>query len=157
MARTLDNIKKRHYRMLHRTPEAYVEPADAAAFATFLATFTELGYCRDKTLKSTIEPGEKEALDTGKKLTQGLNGKLEGVLLQTDVADYTAVELIEDIEQDILFYSEISGMCIFFPYAILTFKEAVSSGETENIPFEYEAEDLANKAAFRARFQEPLV
>lgn len=157
MARTLDNIKKRHYRMLHRTPDTFSIPADAAAFATFLATFTELGYCRDKTLKSTIEPGEKEALDTGKKLTQGLNGKLEGILLQSEVADYTAVEVIEDIEQDTLFYSEISRMCIFFPNAILTFKEAVSSGETENIPFEYEAEDLANKATFRTRFDEPLV
>lgn len=155
MARTLTSIKKRHYRILHRTPEAYTQPADAAAFATFFGTFTELGYARDKTIKLTLEPSEQEALDTGKKKHMGWNGHFEGTLLQSEIADYTAVEAIENIEQDIFVYSEVTGMCIFLPNAILVFNEAVSSGDTEVIPFVYDAEDLATKAAFRDRFQEP--
>ena len=136
MARTLANILKRHYRVLFRTPATFSQPADAATF-------------------STIEPSEQEALDTGKKKFMGWNGHLEGILLQSEVADYTAVEAIENTEQDILFYSEVTGMCIFFPNAILVFKEAISSGETETIPFEYDAEDLSTKSAFRTRFAEP--
>ena len=157
MARTLANIQKRHYRVLHRAAAAYTEPADAAAFATFLATFTELGYCRDKTIKSTIESSEQEVLDTGKKKHMGWNGHLEGVLLQSEDGDYTAYETIENVEQDIFLYSEVTGMCIFYPEAILVFKEAISSGDVETIPFEYDAEDLATKATFRSRFEEPLV
>jgi hypothetical protein len=140
---------------MHRTPTAYTQPTTAAEFTTFLATFTELGYCRDKTLKMPIEPAEQEVLDDGKKKHMGFNGHLEGVLLQSAVADYTAYEAIENIEQDIFIYSEVSEMCIFLPNAILVFKEAVSSGDTETIPFEYDAENLATKAAFRDRFAEP--
>jgi len=155
MARTLANIEKRHYRVMHRTPAAYTQPADAAAFATFLATLTELGYCRDKTIKLTLEPSEQEVLDDGKKKHMGWNGHIEGVLLQSKTADYTAYEAIENIEQDIFLYSEVTGACIFLPEAILVFKEAVSSGDVETVPFEYDAEDLATKAAFRDRFDEP--
>lgn len=154
-ARATANIEKRHYRVMHRTPAAYTQPADAAAFTTFLATLSELGYCRDKTIKLTMEPSEQEVLDTGKKLHMGWNGHLEGVLLQTLEADYDAYEAIENIEQDIFLYSEVTGQCIFLPEAILVFKEAVSSGDVESIPFEYDAEDLATKATFRDRFEEP--
>lgn len=155
MARTLSNIEKRHYRVMHRTPAAYTRPTDAAGFATFLATFTELGYCRDKTIKLTLEPSEQETLDTGKKKHMGWNGHLEGILLQSAAADYTAYETIENTEQDVLIYSEVSQMVIFVPNAILIFKEAVSSGDVETVPFEYDAEDLATKDAFRDRFAEP--
>lgn len=155
MARTLANVLKRHYRVLHRAAAAYTQPADAAAFTTFLATFTELGYCRDKTIKLTIEPAEQEVLDDGKKKHMGFNGHIEGVLLQSAEGDYTAYEAIENVEQDILIYSEVSEMCIFLPEALLVFKEAVSSGDTETVPFEYDAENLATKAAFRDRFAEP--
>ena len=157
MARTLANIEKRHYRVLHRTPAAYTQPASAAAFTTFLATFTEIGYCRDKTIKLTLESAEQEVLDDGKKKHMGWNGHIEGVLLQTLEADYDAYEAIENIEQDIFIYSEVTGQCIFLPEAILVFNEAVTSGEVETVPFSYDAEDLATKAAFRDRFEEPTV
>src|SRR3972149_7181934 len=155
MARTLANILKRHYRVLHRAPAAYTRPSSAALFTTFLATLTELGYCRDKTIKLTIESTEQEVLDDGKKKHMGFNGHLEGILLQSEAADYTAFEAIENIAQDIFIYSEVTGMCIFLPEAILAFSEAVSSGEVETVPFVYDAENLATKAAFRDRFEEP--
>jgi len=156
MDRDLTKILKRHYRVLHRTPEAYTQPPDAATFATFLATFTELGYCRDKTIKLTMVSTEEEPLDDGKKKHMGWNGHIEGILLQSAAEDFTAYEAIENIEQDLFFYSEVSGMCIFLPNAILIFNESVSSGDTETVPFEYDAENLATKAAFRDRFEEPL-
>lgn len=155
MARTLSNIKKRHYRILHRTPESFSIPADAAAFSTFLATFTELGYCEDKTLESNIKPAEKISLDDGSKLAQGFNGDLKGTLLQSAVADYTAVETIEDTAQDILLYAEDTGTCIFYPEAKLSFEESVKSGEVEKIPFSCEKENFASKSDFRTRFDEP--
>lgn len=161
MSRTLANIQKRHYRILHRTPAAFDSPVDptgtAANFATWLASFTELGYCRDKTLKMTIEPSEPEVLDTGKELQMGFNGHLEGILLQSEEADYTAVEAIENVEQDILLYSEVTGMCNWLGDALLIFKESLSSGDTEVVPFEYNANDLSTKAAFRTKFEEPVV
>ena len=155
MARTLANILKRHYRVMHRAPASYTRPSDAATFATFLGTLTELGYCRDKTIKLTMEPTEQEPLDDGKKKHMGWNGHIEGILLQSAAEDFTAYEAIENIEQDIFIYSEVSEMCIFLPNAILIFKESVSSGDTETVPFEYDAENLATKAAFRDRFAEP--
>ena len=154
--RDLASIKKRHYRLMHRTPEAYTQPTDAATFATFLATMSELGYCRDKTLKLTFEPSEEEVLDTGKKKFMGWNGRLEGTLIETEAANYTYYEAIENAEEDLFLYSEVSEMCIFFANGILVFGENLVSGETENIPFYYEASDLATKAAFRDRFAEPL-
>lgn len=153
--RDLANIDKRHYKLMHRVPAAYTQPTDAAGFATFLATFSELGYCRDKTLKLTFEPSEEEVIDTGKKKFMGWNARLEGVLLDTEPANYTYIEAIENVEQDLFLYSEISEVCIFFANGILVFAENLTSGEVENIPFYYEAQDLATKAAFRDRFAEP--
>jgi hypothetical protein len=159
MARTLANIQKRHYRVMHRAPAAFDSPVDpttsAANFATWLASFTELGYCRDKTIKMTIESSEPEVLDTGKEKQMGYNGHLEGILLQSETGDYTAYETIENVEQDILLYSEVTGMCNWLGAAILIFKESLSSGEVEVVPFEYNANDLATKEAFRTKFEEP--
>ena len=154
MSRTLANIKKHHYRVLHRTPAALTIPSSASAFTTFLSTFTELGYCRDKTTQSNVEHAEAEVLDDGKEKKMGFNGHLEGILLQAEVADYTAYEAIEGVAQDVLLYSETTLKCIFYPSALLYFSEAVTSGETESVPFVYDAQNQATKAAFRTRFDE---
>lgn len=154
--RTLANIKRRHYKMLHRTAAAYTRPTTAALFATFLATFTEMGYCRDKTLKVVLTPAEKEFLDNGAELNLGFNGHIEGVLLQTQAADFTEYESLENVSQDYLFYSEVSDITIFVPTALLSFKEEMVSGEVEGIAFEWNAQNLATKLAFRDRFAEPL-
>lgn len=155
MARTTANIKKAHYRVMHRAPAAYTQPTSAAEFTTFLGTFTELGYCRDKETKVTFETAEQEVLDDGKNLFQGWNATLEGILLQTEASDYSAYEAIENVLQDIFLYDEVTGRCIFFPNALMVFAEAVVSGEIETVPFRYEATDLPTKAAFRDRFLEP--
>lgn len=157
MSRNSANVLKRHYRVMHRSPAAFSVPADAAAFATFLATFTELGYARDKTIKLTIEPSEVETLDDGTNKQMGWNGHLEGTLLQSTAADYTAYEAIENVDQDILLYSEVTLMCIFLPNALLVFLESISSGDVEAVPFTYDKTDMATKATFRTRFAEPTV
>jgi len=159
MGRDLTKIAKKHYRVMHRTPAVFssADYADLTAHTAFLATFTEMGYCRDKSIKVNIEPGEKEPVDTGKKKTIEYNGKAEWLLNQSSVADYTSYEAIEGIDQDILLLSENGLVGIFLPAAILTFKEAVTSGEIETIPCEYEAEGLAAKADFRTRYVVPVV
>lgn len=155
MARTISNIKKRHYRVLHRDPASFEVPTDQSSFDTFLGTFTELGYADGKSIESTIETAEKIDLDDGTKLPVGIKGTLKGTLLQSEVEDYTAVEAIENKKQDVLLYSEDTGMCIFYPNAILEFQEAVKSGDVEKIPFVYEAENLSSKSDFRTRFKRP--
>ena len=154
--RTLANIKRRHYRVLHRTPAAYVRPTTAGLFTTFLATFTEMGYCRDKTIKVELTPAEKENLDTGAELNMGFNGHLEFLLLQSMAADYTDYETIEGVAQDLLFFSEVGDMVIFVPNAILSFKESTVSGEIQSMQAEWNATNLGTKLAFRDRFAEPV-
>ena len=154
MARNTANIEKRRYRILHRTPAAYTQPADAAAFTTFLGTFTELGYCKDKTINLTFEKGEEAELDDGTKKLTEYNGKLEFTLLQSEVADYTNYETIENVEQDLLVYDSITKIVIFLPNALLAFLENVSSGNIEEIPASCE-KVVTSKSDFRKRFAEP--
>lgn len=159
MARTLANIEKRHYRVMHRTAAAFTSPADpessAANFATWLAAFTEIGYCRDKTIKTTIEAADKEPLDDGNEKHMGFNGHLEFLLNQSEPADYTAYEAIENVSQDVLFYSEVTGVCIWFGAVLLGFNEDITSGEVETVLGVADKKDAATKAAFRTRFAEP--
>jgi len=157
MSREVGNIKKHHYRVMHRVPASFTVPPSAAEFTTFLATFTELGYCRDKTIQSNVDDAEAEVLDDGKEKKMGFNGHLEGLLLQAEIADYTAYETIEGVKQDVLYYSETTLKCIFYPEALLYFSEAVTSGETETVPYVYNALNLPTKAAFRTRFDESEV
>lgn len=153
--RTTAEIKKPHYRVLFRTPAAFSAPGDAAAFATFLATFTEAGYAEDKTIKMNITKGDEIVLDNGNKLLQGYNGTVEALLLQTEATNYAELEAIENIEQDWLLYAEDAGRVIFFGNAIAAIEEDLTSGETEKMPLKIEKENFANKAAFRTRFAEP--
>jgi hypothetical protein len=156
MARTLASIKRRHYKVMYRPPGAYTRPTTAALFTTFLGTFMDLGYCRDKTIKLELTSAEKEALDTGAELGLGFNGHLEFDLLQTQQTDIEGYEALEGVSKDYFFYSEISQMCIFIPTAIMSFKESVVSGEVESVHAEWNATNLATKLAFRDRFAQPL-
>jgi len=155
MARTLANIVKNNYRILHRATATFDQPTSAAEWTTFLATFTELGYCRDKTIKATVGRGDQETLDDGTKKVMGYNGKLEGILLQSKAADYTAYETIEGDDLDVILVDETNLVCNFFPHAILFFEESVAGGETETVPFVYERENMASKSTFRIRFAIP--
>jgi len=156
MARTAANIKKPHYRVMHRTPDTGdVPPADNAAWITLLATFTEIGYCRDKTIKLEFTEGDEEILDDGTKLKLGYNAVLEFTLLQSMEADYTAYEAIENIAQDILIVDETLSRAIYLPNALLFFGESVLSGDIEAVPAKYEAENLSAKSDFRTRFAIP--
>ena len=156
MARTAANIKKPHYRVLHRTPDTGdVPPADLAAWTTLLATFTELGYCRDKTIKLEFSEGDEEILDDGTKKKLGYNALLEFTLLQSEASDYTAYEAIENLAQDILIADTTNNRAIYIPNALLFFGESVVSGEVEAVPAKYEADNLSAKSDFRTRFAIP--
>lgn len=160
-ARTLANIKKHHYRVLHRTPAALTSPADpessAADFATWLASFTELGYARDKTIKAPIVQGDIETLDDTNKKTMGYNLNLEATLLQSDPSDDDEYDALEGTSADLFFYSESTGKCRFYPAVILNFEEQAAGGETEATVLKCIKENASNKAAIRTIFDEPLV
>ena len=152
--RNSSNVKKRFYKVMHRTPAAFSVPGDASAFSTLLTSFSEIGFCEDKTIKITFEEGEKFILDDGSQKRVDFNGKVEFTLGQSLTADYTAYEAIENIAQDLFIYDATSGMCIFIPNALLFFGESVTSGEVERIPAIYE-KTVAAKVDFRTRFDEP--
>lgn len=155
MARSLSNIKKPHYRVLYRDPAAFTVPADLTAWGTFLGTFTELGYCEDKTIKLKGDKGDQITVDDGTKLTQGFNFSLEAKLLQTEAADFTAIGAIHGTSQDILLYAADANRAIFIPTAVPYFLEDTTSGETEAVPMTIERENLASQDDFRTRFAVP--
>jgi hypothetical protein len=155
LARTLANIKKARYKVMTRAAAAFTTPADAAAFSTLLGTFTDLGYCEDKEVKLAINKGEEITVDDGSKKLLAYSAVLEGKLLQTESADFTAVAAIEGTSQDVLLYDSVTMRCIFVPTIILYFEESFVTGEVQNIPFKGEREDVSTKAELRTIFDEP--
>jgi len=156
MSRDMTRIKATIYKILYRPPAAFISPATAEAWTAFINSFSDLGYCRAKSLKSEITPGEKETIENGKKIALSCDGKMEGILLQTAAEDYEAIETIKNKETDILLLSHAGDSVIFYPAAILAFGESVVSGETEAIPFSYEAEGLESEEQFRRRLALPV-
>lgn len=155
MARSLANIKKPHYRVLYRDPAAFTIPGDLAAWSTFLGTFTELGYCEDKSIILKGDKGDQITVDDGNELIQGFNFTLDAKLLQTEAADFTAIETIHGTSQDILLFAEDVNRAIFIPTAIPYFLEDATSGETESVPMSVERKNLSSQANFRTRFAVP--
>lgn len=153
MARTTANVKKRHYRILHRSPAAF-GPSNYDTLAnwnTFLATFTELGFCEDKTINPRFEEGESIVLDDGTLKRIDYNGICEFTLVQTEVADYTVYETIENVDQDFLIVSETGGVFLFFPSMPAWFGENVISGDVEKVPAKFEKQGITDKTEFRTR------
>lgn len=155
MARTLGNIKRRHYRVMYRATAAYTRPTSAALFTTFLATLTEAGYARGGSIKYTEEPADVENLDTGQEKNMGFNGHMEAEIIQTEPADYTALEAVEGTELDIFLYSEASGQCIFLPEWIPYFKTQVEGGATELIAMTANKTNQSAKSTLKDLFAEP--
>lgn len=153
--RTVANIKRTFYQVMHRAPATFTVPGTGTDWTTLLGTMTDLGIARDRTIKIEITKGDTEPLDTGKEKIIGYSGLFECVLLQSEPADYTSYETIENVEQDLLIYSTANSKAIFVPNAILSFDESVISGETEAVTARYESANVLSKAAFRTRFAIP--
>ena len=154
--RDISRIKRRMYRVLYREAQAFNSPVDPryseANFSEWLATFTELGICEDKNISSRIEPAAKINLDSGKVKAVSFKGIFEGKLLQSEIADLEMIRYIEGRETDFLLYSEKSNLCIFYPKALMDFKEEAKSGEVERVDFSYENSEVNSKDDFRIRF-----
>ncbi|WP_456408930.1 BNR-4 repeat-containing protein [Caldithrix abyssi] len=151
--RDLSRIKRRLYRVLFRDPQKFSEPTDPRIeFDTWLATFSELGYCEAGGISSKIEPVGNVLLDNGKNKSYGFKGTLSGTIIQTEISDFETFAAIENVEIDFLLYDEKSGFAIFFPKALVDFKEEAKGGEIEKVAFEYQGENLAAKESFRIRF-----
>ncbi len=154
MARTTDNIKKHHPRVLCRATAAFTEPASASAFTTFLATFAELGYSRNNSIKHEITPAEPEPLDDGNDHYSAFDLHLEFLLLQSEIADHTIYEAHEGIASDILFYDEVTDRCVIFFNVKPFFKVQGEGGATETVLGTADKKNVATKAAILDRFQE---
>lgn len=153
--RVKTSIKKRRYRLLFRTAATFTQPTTAAEWTTFLATFTELGYARDKSIKFECKRADSEVVDEGDKVYLDYNGKVEAIGLQSAITDYTALEAIEGVDQDLLFVDDVTNRAIFVGEIAPYFDEEATGGETETINLLAEKEGLASKSAFRTRFDIP--
>ncbi len=139
--------------MLYRDPQKFSEPTDPRIdFNTWFATFSELGYCEAGGISSKIEPVGNVLLDTGKNKSYGFKGTLSGTIIQTEISDFETFAAIENREIDFLLYDEKSGGAVFFPKALVNFKEEAKGGDIEKVAFEYQGENLASKEKFRVRF-----
>ena len=156
MERSLSRIKSRVYRVLWRPARLFHDPVDPrnsqTDFTEWFNTFDEIGYTQGSSIKSATEAGDKVKLDTGKQKAVGFKGRLELMLLQSGGEDYDFMRYMEGIESDILLYSQNSGVCLFYPAAIVSFKENTESGQVDGALLDYEAEELASRDNFRMRF-----
>ena len=157
MARTAANVKKRRYKFMYRTAAAFGSGNwdTIANHDTFLATFTDGGICRAG-LGFTVENGDIEEIDDGSEIVMGKNAVFEAEFLQSDVTDYTALEAIEGIAQDILLVPTDDLLNeIVIGEALLYIGEEVKSGDTEVIKLTYNKTNVASSSVFRTRFGIP--
>lgn len=158
MARTAASVKKRRYKLYYRAAASFgAGNYDTLAnYTTFLATFTDAGYCRAG-LGFAIEKGDVEECDDGTELVMGFNGTFEAEFLQTTVADYSALDALEGVSTDFLLVptgtETLHAICI--PATTPYMGEEVKAGNTEVIKIMYDKKNLAEKADFRTRFTIP--
>lgn len=151
------NIKKRRYRVLYRVTAAYTEPVDAAAFTTFLATFTELGYCEDKSIKFGFQKGDAVVKDDGKKLQLDYNFHFECKAIQSSDTELNEYHGLNGDAVDLLLYAENQdGRCHVFKNVDLSIEGENVSGELDTLMVSADVEGVITKTDVHEFFDEPL-
>lgn len=155
MARATANIKRRHWKLMFRSPASFTTPADLTAYNTLLGTMTEFGICESKTIKLEFTDGDTIEMDTGKDKLLSSNGLLEARGIQSAIADYTALLAIDNVAQDYLLVDHAGEQAIFVGAADARINESVVGGEIEGLTLRYEAKNVVDKDDFRTRFAIP--
>lgn len=157
--RLATQIKKYRYRIMYRDDDDFDSPADpessAANFATWLASFSEMGYSRDKTPKYELTEVDPEVLDDGNEVKMGWDLHLESELLEAMETNLDTLEALEGDYRDILFYCEVTGHCVWFGDVLPYFNDSGVGGETGLIRMVVDKKNNATKAAARTVFEEP--
>lgn len=153
--RATTNIKKRLYQIAYRDTEAYAEPADAAAWTTFLGTFTQVGYVRRSDIEGSPEKGDLEELDDGSELVQGWNLNLKFTALQTGAAEITEFDALQGSALDVMFYNIDAQRAVVFKNAICNVYPTFKGGETDSYIFEFTKKNAASVADILAQFDIP--
>ena len=155
MARTEANIKRRHYKVMFRTAASFTSPADLSAYTTLVGTFTEAGICESKTIKLEFTDGDAVEMDTGVDKKLSSNGLFEAKVIQSAVADYTALLALDNVSTDYLLVDHAGAVAIFVGAATASVNESVVGGEIEGITIRHEAKNVVDKDDFRTRFAIP--
>ena len=129
------NIKKHYYTVYMR--ETATAPASGdydtlSNWNTFLALFTEAGYCENKNVKLDIADGELIEVDGGEEMVLDYEGSLEIKYVQNDSADYAALEDMESKDCDLLLVSTRTNQFIYVHNKRFRFEHHVSSGEVDH-------------------------
>lgn len=158
--RAVTDIKKRQYRILYRDAASVSTPADLAAMATLIGTFTELGYTENKTTKAQITQSEATTLDDGSRQPLGKNGNFETKMLQSGIADQATLEALDGTSKDIMllpakYASGAAGNCHILKAAKLNIEFDLTSGELEGVMVKAEWEDVETISDIKHSFSIP--
>jgi len=153
--RATTNIKRRLYQVAYRATEAFAVPADAAEWATLLATFDPIGYVRRSSIDGSQEKGDVEELDDASELVLGYNQTVKFVALQTEDIDITEYEGLQGDALDIMFYNVTAQRAIVYPNCICNVTDIIKGGETDAFSFELTKKNAASITALRTHFDIP--
>jgi len=153
--RATTNIKKANWQAAYRSAAAFTEPNALADWTTFLATFTQFGYCEKGTLKTNITKSDEVDLDDNTVHVIGFDGTIEGKLLQMGETDMDAALALEGTSIDILFYDTTALRAVFVPTIRIYFDEENTGGEVQALIFKGERKGLGSRSAFRTHFDIP--
>lgn len=153
--RALTNILRRSYKWMYRTTASVAAPADAAAWATLLATFTELGYTRKGDTVANINKGDTEVLDDDKVKTMSYNLELRTTALQTGASDLTELAGISGTNVDILLVDTIALRAHVIKNVILDAFFRLAGGATDSYAIECSKENASSVASIMISFDIP--
>lgn len=130
-----DDIVRKRYVMYCRETSADILSTDydtAAHWATYLATFDDLGEFEDKSLKLTVEEGDSVNASDGDRVVLGYKGALEVKYLQGTVAAETGIQdMITKMIDVVLVCTASLKFYNFYNIKLAGAKEAIS-GDVEN-------------------------
>lgn len=153
--RATTNIVKRNYKAMYRDPDTVAAPADAAAWSTLLATFTDFGYFRKSSLEVAITKGDIEELDDGSELTLGYNLDLKFDVLQTGASEITELDGIDGEAQDVMLVDLTANRAVVYANVIVNIGETLGGTGADAFNVEITKKNASSKGAIRTMFDIP--
>ncbi len=139
MALTLSKAKaniQRHFYVVYMretgTACAATDYDTLAHWNTFLALFTEIGYCENKNVKIDVERAEPIEIDEGEEYFLEYTGSTEIKYVQNDSTDHAALEDMASKDCDLLLVSSSSAQFIYVHNKRFNVEQHIISGDVEH-------------------------
>ena len=129
------NIKRRYYTVYMRSTGTAITSSNYDTLVnwnTFLGLFDHIGYCENKNVKVNVAPDDPVEIDGGEVLNLGKKGTTEIKMLQSEVADKTAMLALEAEDADMLLVDDTNNKFMYIHDKRFNCEQVISSGEVEN-------------------------